>query len=474
MVVAVDIHQIERHAGQNSLFGDSDVQHLIIYILQRLLFLGQLTGSRTHQGIHAPIVEDGGATVVATEAFLVHTLFAILLTCIDHHRILLKEGRDHESGHALTATSGKERAGDALLVVILEEVEHVVADIIGLLPGSRNGMSGLAAANHLAHRVVHTHLIVEVIETGIQIITVLSRIIHLANENLIGIDVLHLICSPLPEGGRYHLGHIATEAIDTLLGPEQQDIRHLAPSVGDRIKMPYPTGIVVETIVQLHGFIPVVHARCIMEAIVSSSLGRLFQIRILFTMIEVEIRREPLSGTVVEIVLRTETKLRVILLTQILDALRLTDGMILTSHMVRHEIDDNLHAGLMSTLYQRLKLLHTLIDIDSQIGIDVVIISNGIGRTGLTFHHGGVVLGYAIGRIVGLSGMTDDTCVPNMAHAHLPDFLQGAGREVVHLSTSVLFNRPTLLAGGVPITIETSKNLIDNHFIRFHEQTLHG
>ena len=64
--------------------------------------------------------------------------------------------------------------------------------------------------------------------------------------------------------------------------------------------------------------------------------------------------------------------------------------------------------------------------------------------------------------------MTDDTCVPNMAHAHLPDAFQGAGREVIHLSTSVLFYGTILLASGITIPVEPGENLIKYDFL-FHK-----
>ena len=63
--------------------------------------------------------------------------------------------------------------------------------------------------------------------------------------------------------------------------------------------------------------------------------------------------------------------------------------------------------------------------------------------------------------------MTDDTRIPNMAHAHLPDFLQGAGREVIQFSATVLFYRSIFFSGGVPIAVETGENLVDNNFL-FH------
>ena len=63
--------------------------------------------------------------------------------------------------------------------------------------------------------------------------------------------------------------------------------------------------------------------------------------------------------------------------------------------------------------------------------------------------------------------MTDDTCVPNMGHTHLLDMFQGCGCEVVHLTTSVLFNGAIFFPRRILISIQTSENLIDNSFL-FH------
>ena len=147
--------------------------------------------------------------------------------------------------------------------------------------------------------------------------------------------------------------------------------------------------------------------------------------------------------------------------------------MILTRHMVRHEVDDDLHACLVRTLNQLFKLLHTMIDIRSQIGVYIIIVCDGIGRTCLTFDDSRMILRNTVGCIVGLSGMTDDTRIPNMAHAHVPDVFQGRGREVVHLSAAVLLYRSTLLTSGITVAIETGENLIDNNLIRCHEQQPH-
>ena len=354
--------------------------------------------------------------------------------------------------------------------MILEEIEHVLANIVSLLPSCGDGVDTLATTHHIAQRIVHANLIVEIVEACTKIVAILSRVINLANKQHIRIAILDLIGSPAPESSWHHLGHIATEAIDTLRCPEQQDISHLIPRVGNRTEVPHPACIVVETIVKFYGLVPVVHARRIVETIVASGFGRLFDIGFGFAMIEVEIGREALTRAIVEIVLRVEAMLRVIVLAKIFYPLGLADGVILAGHVVGHKVDDDLKTSLMGALYQCLELLHALIDIDSQIGIDIVIVGDSVRRASLALDDSRMVLGNAIGCIVGLGGMADDACVPNMAHAHRSDFFQSCGREAVHLSTSVLGQRTILDASGVAIAIEAGENLIDKYLTRCHGQ----
>ena len=314
----------------------------------------------------------------------------------------------------------------------------MLTDIISSLPSTCYGMYTLATTHHIANHIVHAYLIIEIIETSTKIVAIFSRIIHLANKHNIRIAILNLICSPLPECSWHHLSHIATESVDTLRGPEQQDISHLIPCIWNRIKVTNSTSIIIKTIVEFNCLIPVVHAWSIVETIVTSGLGRLLNIRFCLAMIQVEIRRKTLTRTIVEVVLWVETILWIILFAKILHPFRSTDRVILTSHMIRNKVDDDLKTSLVTTLYQSLELGHTMRNLNSQVWIDIIIIRDGIRRTCLTLNHSWMLARNAISCIIGLSGMTDNTCIPNMAHAHRPDFLQDGGREVVQLSTSVL------------------------------------
>ena len=294
---------------------------------------------------------------------------------------------------------------------------------------------------------------------------VLTGIVDLANEDNILIPLLDLLSGVCPELGRHHLCHVATEAVNALPCPEEQDVGHLLPRIGYGVEVAYAWGIVVDAVVQLHRLVPVVLPRGIVEVVVARSLGRLLQIGFRLAAIQVEVWHEALTGTVVEVVLRVESHHRVVGLAKILHLLGLADGLVLTGHMVGHKVDDDLQPGLVRTLHQLLELLHALLDVDSQVGVYVVVVGDGIGRTCPAFHHGRMLAWNAVLRVVGRRGMADDAGVPHVADAHLGDALQHSGGEVGHLAATVVGYRSLLLARGVTVAVQTRKDLIDDNLL---------
>ena len=74
--------------------------------------------------------------------------------------------------------------------------------------------------------------------------------------------------------------------------------------------------------------------------------------------------------------------------------------------MVRHEVDDHLQNRLMGTLDEVFELRHTLVHVLREVGIDIVIVGDGVRRTGFAFGDG---------RVIVFSGrMADDAGVPDV------------------------------------------------------------
>ena len=109
------------------------------------------------------------------------------------------------------AVVGKKVAGNALLVVILEEVEHMFAQGVGCLPLTSDVAGLLFAFRHSAQAIIHSHLVIEIVEVALlNVVGIGIGVVYLGNEDdarMLGLD---LCDSPFPELHRHHLGHIAT------------------------------------------------------------------------------------------------------------------------------------------------------------------------------------------------------------------------------------------------------------------------
>ena len=233
--------------------------------------------------------------------------------------------------------------------------------------------------NDGTHGVVHAHLIVQVVKATGQIVTIFTGVIYLANEEQTREFLLDLGGGVGPELGWHHLGHVTAEGVNALSCPEEQDVGHFLPRGGHGVKVPHPAGIVVHAVVQLDRLVPVVAPGGIVEDIVTRSLGGFLQIGFFGSVIEVEVRREALTWTIVEIIPGRKALRCIIVLTKILHTTGPADAVVLSGHMVGHEVNDDLHTCLMGTLHKLLELRHAVRHINRQVGVNVVIVRNGIG-----------------------------------------------------------------------------------------------
>ena len=122
----------------------------------------------------------------------------------------------------------------------------------------------------------------------------------------------------------------------------------------------------------------------------------------------------------------------------------------------------------MGATHQLLKFLHTLLHIDSQVGVHVVVVGDGIGRASPTLHNSRMLTGNAILRVVGHRGVTNDASVPHMRDTHLTNLLQHLRREAIQFATAVLFNGTKRFTRLTAVAIQTRKNLVNNDFRTFH------
>ena len=146
---------------------------------------------------------------------------------------------------------------------------------------------------------------------------------------------------------------------------------------------------------------------------------------------------------------------------QIFHTFWLANALVFACHMVRNEVDNHLQAFLMGAFYQVFKLAHTFRNIISDVGVDVVIVGNGVGRTSLTLDNTRCLTWNTESRIVGASGMTNDTSVPNGIYTERLYLLQRCNIKVVHLSNTIFCKRTVWLSVVVLVAKGACKDLVN-------------
>ena len=276
--------------------------------------------------------------------------------------------------------------------------------------------------------------------------------------------LLHPLRGIGPEFGGHHLCHVAAESVHAFLGPEEQDVCHLQPCRGHGGEVGLAAGAIVHAVVQLHRLVPVVARGPGIEVVVARHLGRRFLVGNVRAMLRVETRVETLAGNVVEIVVGVEGLCRVVVSAEVPHPFGAGIAGILPRHVVRHEVDDHFQPRLVRAAHEVLKLLHAVRHVGGEVGVDVVIVLDGVGRARAAFHHGGVVGADAVGLVAGLGGVLEQAREPHVREAEVCNALQLRRREVVQLAATIFPERARGHVRGILVRIEPRENLVDEGF----------
>jgi PIN domain nuclease of toxin-antitoxin system len=106
-----------------------------------------------------------------------------LLTEVDHERVLLQQRSHNKRRHCLGSVATEEVAGDTLFIMVLKEVEHVILDVVRILPAPSDAVSRTTLTHNIAQAVVHAYLIVEIIEARSDISAILVRVIDFTDKD---------------------------------------------------------------------------------------------------------------------------------------------------------------------------------------------------------------------------------------------------------------------------------------------------
>ena len=85
--------------------------------------------------------------------------------------------------------------------------------------------------------------------------------------------------------------------------------------------------------------------------------------------------------------------------------------------MIWHEVDYHLHACVVCAVDKCLEFLDAAVYVDGYIGVDIIVVLDGIRRTGAPFHYMWIVAVYAVAGVIGLVGVLYHSGVPYMCYS---------------------------------------------------------
>ncbi len=162
--------------------------------------------------------------------------------------------------------------------MVFEEIEHVATDAFHGLPAVGKLCGRHVVALYASESVVEVYLVVEIIESAIFYEVAVERhVVYLGDEHYMGIAFAYVGYYPLPEFKGHHVGHVASETVNSHVAPVAQYGVHVVPCARYRVEM---VGVVavVDTVVELYSLVPVVLRRKCREAVVARGFGREFDI----------------------------------------------------------------------------------------------------------------------------------------------------------------------------------------------------
>ena len=139
--------------------------------------------------------------------------------------------------------------------------------------------------------------------------------------------------------------------------------------------------------------------------------------------------------------------------------------MIGAGDVVGDKVHQDLQPCLVGTLDEGVQLCLSRVWIFGEVGVDVVVVLDGIGRACLPLHRVGVVGTDALGAVVGLRGVLQQADIPDVGCPETADIGEGFGSEVTELPRSVLGECAMGLVGCILIPPESSEGRVDDDLL---------
>ena len=195
--------------------------------------------------------------------------------------------------------------------------------------------------------------------------------------------------------------------------------------------------------------------------VIASGLGRHFPVGDFRAVLVVEGGVQFLPNDIVEVVFGRKGQFGVVGVSQVMHIFGACITVVLACHVVGHEVDDHFQSRLVRALQQSLKFSHAVGDVGSQVGVDVVIVLDGVGRAGPALYDSRVVGPDAVSLIVGLFQQSRK---PNVRKAEVGNAFELGAGEVFQFGAAVLFDGSGRYVGRVVVRIEPGEYLVNKWF----------
>ena len=207
-----------------------------------------------------------------------------------------------------------------------------------------------------------------------------------------------------------------------LLRPKHQNGQHFIPCIGNGVEMAGTAILVIHAIIQFDRLIPVIDIGICVKAVISGSFGRELFIRFGSSAFHIKLSMQFRLRNIIEVVIRAERIIRIVICSQLRSPVRLHIRMILTRYVVGNEVDDNLQPAAMSALHQIFKFSHAFGNVFRQIWVYIIIVFYCVWRTGFAFYDSRMIGADVVAMIIRLCCMFNNAGIPNMGSTQLFDF----------------------------------------------------
>ena len=219
----------------------------------------------------------------------------------------------------------------------------------------------------------------------------------------------------------------------------------------------------VDAVIEFHRLKPVVGAWRPCGGVVAGHAAKIvFEVKTAVTAVLAaggQLQRRSAEAQVVEIVVGAEKLPMVIAFAK--TQLRPDVAAIGARHMIRHEVQNDLHILPMAALHQLPKLVEALRRLSRIVRAHIEVVFDRVRTARLAFANVCVIRGLTDGAVIRASGLLEHAGEPYMRDTEIPERFQCGFVDVCELAAAVLSECAVRFVGGVGIPKVPHHELVD-------------